>query len=156
MAVDDLAKTSNDAVELLSFTTADQSYALQLMSVREIRGWVKPTPLPHAPSFMRGVINLRGTVLPIVDLAARLGLPATEETGRNVIIVVDVAGDAQGLLVDAVSDILEIARADMQPPPDLQGMGNAQFIDALTIVEDRMIRILNLTELLPEHNEAAA
>ena len=76
------------------------------MSVREIRGWTPATALPHAPAYVRGVINLRGSVLPIVDLAERLGFPQTEATQRHVIIVVQVDAQIVGLLVDAVSDIL--------------------------------------------------
>ena len=83
------------------------------MSVREIRGWTRATSLPHSPPYVRGVINLRGTVLPVVDLAQRLGLPAASSRDRNVIIVVDLDGRTVGLLVDAVSDILALPQDEM-------------------------------------------
>ena len=89
------------------------------MSVREIRGWTPATPLPHAPSYVRGVINLRGAVLPIIDLAARLGFLPTEPTARQVIIVVQVGTQMIGLLVDAVSDILTRRPTTIQPTPDV-------------------------------------
>jgi purine-binding chemotaxis protein CheW len=87
------------------------------MSVREIRGWTRATPLPHAPDFVRGVINLRGTVLPVVDLSVRLGMAPVMGDARNVIIVVQMGAQTAGLLVDAVSDILNLPRTDLQPPP---------------------------------------
>ncbi|MEM6635041.1 MAG: chemotaxis protein CheW [Pseudomonadota bacterium] len=143
-------------IELLSFSVGQQSYAMEIMSVREIRGWAKPTPLPHAPHYLRGVINLRGTVLPIIDLAGRLGLGETEVTDRNVIIVVHVGGRTVGLLVDAVSDILTLSSSDLQPPPDMRESDDADCIAALTIVGEKMIRILDLPALLPESDEEAA
>ena len=153
---DDRQESSGTFVELLSFSVGQQSYAIEIMAVREIRGWAKPTPLPHAPPFMRGVINLRGTVLPIIDLAARLGLEPTQVTDRNVIIVVQVNDQTVGLLVDAVSDILALDKADMQPPPEMNTSSDGGFIEALTIVDERMIRILDLRALLPAEDEEAA
>ena len=99
---------SNAEIELLSFRLAEQEYSVDIMSVREIRGWTRATPLPHAPAYVRGVINLRGTVLPVVDLSTRLGMAPVEGDARNVIIVVQVGSQTAGLLVDAVSDILAL------------------------------------------------
>lgn len=149
-------KIDPSEMELLSFRVGEQEYSVDIMSVREIRGWTKATPLPHAPSFVRGVINLRGTVLPIVDLAARLGLPSGEESSRNVIIVVHVDGQTLGLLVNAVSDILSIPHDEMQAPPELAADVSRTFIHALTIYEGRMIRILNLEAVMPSHEGLAA
>ena len=94
------------ASELISFRIGAQEFCVDIMAVREIRGWTPATPLPQAPSYVRGVINLRGAVLPIVDLSARLGLGDTEPSVRNVIIVVRIGTRLVGLLVDAVSEIL--------------------------------------------------
>jgi len=152
----DQARTGGaDPVELLTFTMGDQYYAVDIMLVREIRGWTRPTPLPHAPDYMRGVINLRGTVLPILDLGARLNGVRTEASARNVIIVVEVSGQIAGLLVDAVSDILTLDRADMQPPPDLGGDRAENFIETLTLVEDAMVRTLDMAALLRLGGDAA-
>jgi len=85
MSLDKTAEA--ETVELLTFQLSEQEYSLDIMSVREIRSWTKATPMPHAPSFMRGVINLRGTVLPVMDLAERLGLPRREHSDRNVILL---------------------------------------------------------------------
>ncbi len=147
---------SNAEVELLSFRLAEQEYSVDIMSVREIRSWTRATPLPHAPAHVRGVINLRGTVLPVVDLSTRLGMPPVEGDARNVIIVVQVGGQSAGLLVDAVSDILALPRSALQAPPELAADTAHNFIEALTIVEGRMIRVLDLGAVLPNGTLEAA
>lgn len=143
-------------LELLTFKLSDQEYSLDIMSVREIRGWTRTTPLPHAPDYMKGVINLRGTVLPVMDLAERLGLPPREHTDRNVIIVVHKDDMMTGLLVDAVSDIIALTTNDLQPPPDIQANLGASVVSALTLIDDRMIRVLDLTSIIAQTKSAAA
>jgi purine-binding chemotaxis protein CheW len=147
---------SNLSLELLTFRVAEQEYSLDIMSVREIRGWTRTTPMPHAPDYMRGVINLRGTVLPVMDLARRLNLPSRETTDRNVIIVVKINGTLTGLLVDAVSDIVAMTEDDLQPPPELSSDPQLAVVRALTVIDDRMIRVLDLSAIVPETSEEAA
>ena len=142
MSLDKTAEA--ETVELLTFQLSEQEYSLDIMSVREIRSWTKATPMPHAPSFMRGVINLRGTVLPVMDLAERLGLPRREHSDRNVIIVVKQGETMTGLLVDAVSDIITVQRDALQPPPDSASHAAPAVIRSLTVIDDRMIRVLDL------------
>jgi len=142
--------------ELLTFKLGNQEYALDIMSVREIRGWTKTTPMPHAPTFMRGVINLRGTVLPVMDLAARLGLSPTETTERNVIIVVKYNEVMTGLLVDAVSDIIALSADELQPPPDVGSEVGQNTIRALSLKDERMIRVLELGSIISKSESAAA
>lgn len=143
-------------IELLSFLVGGQDYSVDIMSVREIRGGAQATSLPHSPSYVRGVINLRGTVLPIMDLAKRLGMQNNQQDDRNVIIVVAIKERTVGLIVDAVSDILSISEDELQPPPEMQADQDRNFVSALTIVDERMIRILDLNAVLPEANEEAA
>lgn len=142
-------------IELLSFRLGEQEYAVPIMAVREIRGWTRATPMPKSPACLRGVINLRGTVLPVIDLGVRLGMEAVAGDARNVIIVVQYGGQTAGLLVDAVSDILTVAFAAMQPPPAVAGDTAESCIGSLTIVEGRMIRLLDLGAALP-HDESEA
>ncbi|GGL88957.1 chemotaxis protein CheW [Pseudooceanicola nanhaiensis] len=149
-------QASTNDLELLTFRVADQEYSLDIMSVREIRGWTRTTPMPHAPSYMRGVINLRGTVLPVMDLAARLNLPSQETGDRNVIIVVHLNGVLTGLLVDAVSDIVAMTVDDLQPPPDMASEPSMAVVRALTVIDDRMIRVLDLTAVVPNRADDAA
>ena len=149
-------ETKPKPVELLTFQLSEQEYSLDIMCVREIRGWTKATPMPHSPSYMKGVINLRGAVLPVMDLAQRLGLPVTEHTDRNVIIVVKHEDTLAGLLVDAVSDIIALTDEDMQPPPDAVNGAQPGVIKSLTLIEDRMIRILDLSQLITTLRSDAA
>jgi purine-binding chemotaxis protein CheW len=149
-------KDKASTLELLSFQLADQEYSLDIMSVREIRGWTRTTPLPHAPSYMKGVINLRGTVLPVMDLAQRLGLAPRDHTDRNVIIVVNHEDVMTGLLVDAVSDIIALTSEDLQPPPDIQANAGPNVVSALTLIDDRMIRVLDLGSIVSQAQTAAA
>ncbi|MGJ8627923.1 MAG: chemotaxis protein CheW [Sulfitobacter sp.] len=143
-------------IELLTFRLADQEYSIDIMSVREIRGWTRATPLPHAPHFMKGVINLRGTVLPVMDLGERLGLPPREKTDRNVIIVVKFGDTMTGLLVDAVSDIIALTADDLQPPPEISSNAAANVVSALTLIDDRMIRLLDLAATISVSESVAA
>lgn len=141
-------KETPTAIELLTFQLAEQEYSLDIMSVREIRGWTKTTPLPHAPSYMKGVINLRGTVLPVMDLSERLGLKPQEHTDRNVIIVVNHDDVMTGLLVDAVSDIVALTADDLQPPPEMQASTSVNVVSAITLIDERMIRVLDLSSIV--------
>ena len=126
------------------------------MSVREIRGWTPATALPHAPSYVRGVINLRGSVLPIVDLAQRLSFADTEATQRHVIIVVQVNAQIVGLLVDAVSDILSHSADAIQPTPDVATDSVKSFVRGMLAVDGRMISLIILDSILPPSAEIAS
>lgn len=145
------------SLEFLSFRAAGQDYALAIMQVREIRCWSQPTILPNAPSYVRGVINLRGTVLPVVDLAERLGMARSDASARCVIVVVEHGERLLGLLVDAVSDILTRSPDDLMPPPNVAGSDTTvNFVEALTLMDDAMIRVLHLPRLFPDRHEDAA
>jgi purine-binding chemotaxis protein CheW len=139
----------NKARELIAFRVGAQEFCINIMSVREIRGWTAATGLPHSPDYLRGVINLRGAVLPIIDLAVRLGLPHDEPTERNVIIVVQIESQQIGLLVDAVSDILNLSDDHIQPTPDVASDLVKTFVRGLLPVEGRMISLLSLDHVLP-------
>ena len=114
--------------ELISFRIGAQEFCVDIMAIREIRGWTAATALPQSPSFVKGVINLRGAVLPIVDLASRLGFESTEASDRNVIIVAQIGEQVVGLLVDAVSDILTVTDDVIQPTPDVASETAKSFI----------------------------
>ena len=126
------------------------------MSVREIRGWSPATPLPQTPSYMRGVINQRGAVLPIMDLAARLDLTVNAISARSVIIVVKVGERLIGLLVDAVSDILSVTSDLIQAPPEVGCDRVKSFVKGLISLEGRMISEIALERLLPDAEMLAA
>ena len=135
--------------ELISFRIGAQEYCVDIMAVREIRGWTPATALPRAPDFVRGVINLRGAVLPIVDLAARLGFASAEPTARHVIIVAQIGERSVGLLVDAVSDILNVADELVQPTPDVVSDVVRSFVRGLVAIEGRMVSLITLDNVIP-------
>lgn len=142
--------------ELIAFRVGSQEFCVDIMSVREIRGWTPATPLPHAQKFMRGVINLRGTVLPIIDLSARLGFGYTDPEARHVIIVVRTGNQEVGLLVDAVCDILSVTEDMLQPTPSVASDTVKSFIRGILAVEGRMIGLVGLERILPDSQEAEA
>lgn len=133
--------------EFITFELGGQVFGLDIMVIREIRAWTPVTRLPSVPSYVAGVVNLRGTVLPVVDLAARLGWPPTEPSPRHAIIVVSFNGQARGLIVDAVSDIVMIDADALQPPPATGGDMVVSFLEGLAAVNDRMVMILDLDEV---------
>jgi len=136
--------------ELISFRIGSQEFCVNIMEVREIRGWTPATALPQAPPFVRGVINLRGAVLPIVDLGARLGLGAAEPSARHVIIVAQVQNQVVGLLVDAVSDILTVTDEEIQPTPDVASEMVRTFVRGLLAIDGRMVSFISLDRVLPD------
>jgi purine-binding chemotaxis protein CheW len=142
--------------ELIAFRIGDQEFCVNIMSVREIRGWTPATAIPHSPAHMMGVINLRGAVLPIIDLAARLGMKPTDPTARHVIIVAQVRRKFVGLLVDAVSDILTVTDDNIQPTPEISSDLERQFARGILSIEKRMICLIELEALFPETESEAA
>lgn len=135
--------------EIVSFRLSEQDFCIDIMNIREIRGWTQPTPLPHSPDYVRGLINLRGSVLPIVDLSRRLGLPSREGTSRDVIIVVMVDEQLIGLVVDGVSDILTVKQSDFQPTPSVGSETAQGYVQGIMAIEGRMIRLLDLKRVFP-------
>lgn len=142
-----MSAQSTDNRQYITFVANGQEFASSIMAIREIRGWSDTTPLPHGPDYVRGVINLRGLVLPVVDLKARLGLGVTEATPKHVIIVISSGTRQTGLLVDAVSDIIALGDADIQPPPDITGNAAETFIDGIAVRDGRMVTLLGIAGL---------
>jgi purine-binding chemotaxis protein CheW len=142
--------------EMIAFRISEQMFCVDIMAVREIRGWTPATPLPRAPAYMRGVINLRGAVLPIVDLGARLGLETNEATARHVIMVVHLGARTVGLLVDAVSDIVTVTDDMVQPTPDIASDQVKVFVRGLFALDGKMVSLIGLDKILPEPDAEAA
>ena len=143
--------------ELITFEVEGQVFGLDIMSIREIRAWTPTTRLPRVPHYVAGVVNLGGTVLPVVDLAARLGWRATEPTPRHAIIVTQLGQQVGGWIVDSVSDIVTIPDQTLQAPPP--GVGNdsvVPFLEGLAAIEDKMVMVLNLFALSDGAQLAAA
>jgi len=150
------SEAETNSQEFVVFRLGVQEFCIDIMSVREIRGWTPSTPLPHSPQFVRGVINLRGTVLPVIDLADRLGLATVEQTASQVIVVVQIGNRVVGLLVDAVSDILMIDAEKIQPTPGVSTEATRSFVVGIIGIEERMISLLSLDNVLPMGEVEAA
>jgi purine-binding chemotaxis protein CheW len=149
--------------QLLTFVVAGEEFGVDILRVQEIRGWSRPMPLPNTPSYIKGVINIRGDIVPIADLRERLGLEPLAAGPTTVIVVVRIehAGTARtmGFVVDAMSDVTTVAQDHVRPPPDLAGMGGAaSMTSSIALVDDRMITILDVGRVFPapDHDGADA
>jgi purine-binding chemotaxis protein CheW len=156
-AMAELSKADGSAAlrEMIAFVCG-QEYCVDVMSVREIRGLTPVIPIPHAPSYVRGMINLRGTVLPIIDLAERLGFQTVEPTACHAFLVVEIDDQLVGLLVEGVSDILTIDQNRIQPSPDAATAAVQCFVSGIVATEGHMISLIALNALLPTGTRQAA
>lgn len=136
--------------ELISFRIAGQDFCTDIRQVREIRGWTAVTPMPHAPEFVIGVINLRGTVMPVVDIGARLGFPAAEPTEHHVIIVVNINGQWTGLMVEGVSETSTIAADQIHKAPHVASKRTHDFVEGYIIRGETMMTVISLDQVIPE------
>ena len=148
--------TSKSEVEFVTFSAGEQSFSIEITQVREIRRWSPVTALPHAPQEVLGVMNLRGSVIPIYDLAARFGLGQTPENPRNVIVVAMHGGQTVGLLVEAVSEILSVPRQQIQETPDIRSEMARQSITGVIPMENGMTRVIDLGAVLHPAGRAVA
>lgn len=134
--------------EFVTFFAGGQSFSLDITHVREIRRWSAVTPLPHAPREVLGVMNLRGSVIPIYDLSARFGLGPTPENPRNVVVVATIDTQTVGLLVEAVSEILSVPPKQIQDTPDIRSESTRASITGVIPIEDGMTRVIDLAAVI--------
>ncbi|MCY6383231.1 chemotaxis protein CheW [Hoeflea prorocentri] len=149
----------DEHAEIISFRLGDQDFCVDIGSIREIRGFAQATALPNAPRHVLGVINLRGSVIPVVDLAAMLGFATIEPNERCAIIVTEISGKMVGLLVENVSDMVSVSADQIQPTPDVDDGFDHHSIKGVVALEDQLICFLDLDVLFPSSNkdfEAAA
>lgn len=147
IASDFMSQSVDAARQYITFTINTEEYGTPILTVQEIRGWMKTTPLPNTPEYVKGVTNLRGNIVPVFDLRARFSGEATEVTERHVVIMVEIEGRTIGLLVDAISDILTINETNIQPPPTGELIVDTQYIDGLFASEERMVALINIHKL---------
>ena len=136
--------------QYLTFALGDEEYGIELLKVQEIKGYSAITPIPNTPAHVKGVMNLRGAVIPIIDLRARFGMQTIEYNKFNVIIVINVGSRIMGLLVDAVSDVLNVGAEDVRPAPDFGTRADTRFISGMASAGDKIAVLLNLENLLSE------
>jgi purine-binding chemotaxis protein CheW len=147
---------ATDGNQYLTFTLGHELYAVELLKVQEIRGYSAMTPIPNTPREVKGVMNLRGAVIPIVDLRIRLGMPSTEYNRFTVIIIAKVGTRTMGLIVDAVSDVLKIPTSDVQPTTDFGTQVDARFVSGVAKVGEKLVVVLDVDKALGGDDLAAA
>ena len=129
--------------QFVVFYLGEREYAVDILAVREIRGWTEVTAIPNAPPAVLGVVNLRGTIVPILDLRVCFAQEATTPNRSHVVIILQIGEQLMGLLVDGVSDILTVRASDIQPTPSLQGAGLA-VVPELVTIDKRIVGVLAL------------
>jgi purine-binding chemotaxis protein CheW len=136
--------------ELITFGIANQRFGIDIMTVREIRAWSPVTRLPRVPDYVAGVVNLRGAVLPVIDLAARLGWAPTDATPRNPIIVIEHEGQMRGLIVHDVADIVGIEAGTLQQPDAMGHETITHFLEGIAPLGEDMVMVLDLARLMAD------
>lgn len=143
-----------DGGQFLTFKLQNEEFGVEILKVQEIKGFTQVTPVPNTPLHINGVMNLRGTVVPVMDLRARFNMPRVDYNQFTVIIVADVLGKVVGLVVDAVSDVLNFQGAEIEKSPDFGAAVDTSYLTGLAKVEERLVMLLNLESLICEPNSA--
>jgi purine-binding chemotaxis protein CheW len=135
--------------EFISFAIGDDQYGVDIMAVREIKEWSNATLLPKQPDYMRGVLNLRGAIVPILDLRCRFGQGLTDATPMHIVLIVQIAGRPIGLLADRVLDIVSFEKGQIQPVPKVVESERVEFLSGLAVIDGEMLALIDLDYLLP-------
>lgn len=146
-ATDSMASAADNG-QFLTFTLQNEEYGIEILKVQEIKGFSKITPIPNAPPFVRGVMNLRGTVVPIIDLRARFSMTEKDYDQFTCIIVVNVGTRVVGLVVDTVSDVLNIPNDAIADPPELASVGDSSCITGMGKLGERIVMLLDTGRLV--------
>lgn len=149
---DKAAVAQEEGAQYLTFQLAGEEYGVDILRVQEIKGWERATRIPHAPEYVLGVINLRGAIVPIIELRKRFGVPPAEFGPTTVVIVVKVRGShgerTVGMVVDAVCEVYNVGAADIRPPPEVGASIDAAFVRGLAAVEAKMLILLDVDRLI--------
>jgi purine-binding chemotaxis protein CheW len=134
--------------EFLTFTLGAEEYAIDILRVQEIRGYEQPTAIAHAPPFIKGVVNLRGTIVPIVDLRIKFGVGLVEYTPFTVVIILNVGGRVVGMVVDSVSEVADLSSDQIRPAPEFSSAVDTRYIRGLATLENRMLIVVDIERLM--------
>ena len=134
--------------EYLIFTLGPEEYAIDILKVQEIRGYESPTTLANAPAFIKGVINLRGIIVPIVDLRIKFGVGQADYTPFTVVIILSIGGRVVGIVVDAVSDVTRLHADEIRPPPEFAAAVDTRYISGLGTLGERMLIVVDIERLM--------
>jgi len=147
--------SKKEVLQLVTFRLGTEEYSLDILSVQEIIRHMHLTKVPRTPDFVEGVINLRGRVIPVLDLRKRFGMPSEERTNETRIIVVEVEGKTVGLKVDAVSEVLRLPAASVEPPPSLIAGVESEYIKGVGKLDGRLIILLDVGKILTRSEKDA-
>ena len=147
---------SADGRQFLTFQLGEELYGVDILRVQEIKGYTAVTRIPNMPEYIKGVLNLRGTIVPIIELRTKFSMPHVDYTAFTVIVVVVVRDKVMGLVVDAVSDVLDIDKKDIQPPPAFGAQVDVSFLNGIGKAGDKLVAILDIDQLLTEGEVQAA
>lgn len=143
----------HDQQQYLTFVLGGETFAIGILRIREIMEYEVPTDVPMMPAFVRGIVNIRGAVVPVIDLCARFGRPSTAVTKKTCIVIAEASwnGESQimGVVVDAVNEVLEIRQAEIEPPPSFGASVRTDFIQGMGKVRDKFVIILSVDSVLP-------
>ena len=142
------AAAQKAAAEFLTFRLGAEEYGIDILRVQEIRSYEEPTRIANAPHFIKGVVNLRGVIVPVVDLRIKLGCEKVEYNGFTVVIVLNVRGRVVGAVVDSVSDVLELAGDLIKPAPEMNTTVDTGFITGIASVDERMLILMDIEALM--------
>jgi purine-binding chemotaxis protein CheW len=134
--------------QYLTVQLADEEYGIDILAVREIRGWTPVTRIPQSPPYVLGVLNLRGAIVPVLDLRLRFGLQREAYDATTVTVIITVAERLFGVVVDGVSDVLDVAATDVQPVPDMGTTVDTEYLKGLTSADEKMVLLLDVDRLL--------
>jgi purine-binding chemotaxis protein CheW len=134
--------------EYLTFRLGEEEYGIDILKVQEIRGYEQPTRIANAPSFIKGVVNLRGVIVPIVDLRLKFNLGTAEYNDFTVVIILNLGARVVGIVVDSVSDVMELSPEQIRPAPEVTSVVDANFITGLGTLSDRMLILVEIEELM--------
>ena len=152
LVMDGSKGAEENADQFLTFILAGEEYGVDILRVQEIRGWTSATVIPNVPEYVRGVINLRGTIVPIIDLRSRFGMKDADYGPTTVVIVLKIIGATgdrvMGIVVDAVSDVYNVDRQAIKSPPDFGGKLSVDFIRGLATVNEKMVIVLDIDRLM--------
>jgi purine-binding chemotaxis protein CheW len=137
-----------DSREMLVFKLGSEEYGVDILKVQEIRGYEKVTPIPRSPDFLKGVVNLRGTIVPVIDLRIKFALPDPSYDSLTVVIVLRIAGRTVGAVVDGVSDVVQLGANDVKEPPRLGSIVDSSYLAGVATQGVRMILALDIEKLL--------
>jgi purine-binding chemotaxis protein CheW len=142
------AAIAAQANEFLTFRLGREEYGIEILKVQEIRGWEQPTTIANAPEFIKGVINLRGTIVPVVDMRVKFNLGEPRYDQFTVVIILNVSGRVVGMVVDSVSDVVRLAAEQVRAVPEFSSSLDTRYITGLAAVEDRMLILVDIEKLM--------